>query len=122
MSVEEAVELGKRSIYHATFRDCASGGTVSVYHVTEAGWKKVGGDDVTELHFKYYPEPAKHPANASCSLAQCNPKLGALVWRLSQCHPWTTHHFPQTPHVPFPPEPNSAKQQAASTTQQQAAK
>ncbi|KAL6750876.1 nucleophile aminohydrolase [Haematococcus lacustris] len=65
MSVEEAVELGKRSIYHATFRDCASGGTVSVYHVTEAGWKKVGGDDVTELHFKYYPEPAKHPANAS---------------------------------------------------------
>ncbi len=29
MSVEEAGELGGRSIYHATFRDCASGGTVS---------------------------------------------------------------------------------------------
>jgi hypothetical protein len=27
--VEEAIELGRRSIYHATFRDCASGGTVS---------------------------------------------------------------------------------------------
>jgi 20S proteasome subunit beta 5 len=29
LSVEDAVELGRRAIYHATFRDCASGGTVS---------------------------------------------------------------------------------------------
>lgn len=29
MPVDEAVELGRRAIYHATFRDCASGGTVS---------------------------------------------------------------------------------------------
>lgn len=29
LPVEEAIELGRRSIYHATFRDCASGGTVS---------------------------------------------------------------------------------------------
>jgi 20S proteasome subunit beta 5 len=29
LSVEDAVELGRRSIYHATFRDAASGGTVS---------------------------------------------------------------------------------------------
>lgn len=29
LSVDEAVELGRRAIYHATFRDCASGGTVS---------------------------------------------------------------------------------------------
>lgn len=29
MPVEEAIELGRRAIYHATFRDCASGGTVS---------------------------------------------------------------------------------------------
>eukprot|EP00775_Hariotina_reticulata_P007099 gene7099-7312_t len=29
LSVDEAIELGRRSIYHATFRDCASGGTVS---------------------------------------------------------------------------------------------
>ena len=29
MSVEDAIELGKRSIYHATFRDAVSGGTVS---------------------------------------------------------------------------------------------
>lgn len=29
LSVQEAIELGLRSIYHATFRDAASGGTVS---------------------------------------------------------------------------------------------
>eukprot|EP01025_Chloroclados_australasicus_P005140 TRINITY_DN11464_c0_g1_i1.p2 TRINITY_DN11464_c0_g1~~TRINITY_DN11464_c0_g1_i1.p2 ORF type:complete len:249 (+),score=14.55 TRINITY_DN11464_c0_g1_i1:87-833(+) len=60
LGVEEAVELGRRSIYHATFRDTASGGTVSVYHVTKEGWKKVRGDDVGDLHFEYYPQPERH--------------------------------------------------------------
>ena len=32
LTVDEAVELGQRSIYHATFRDAASGGTVSGKH------------------------------------------------------------------------------------------
>ncbi|CAI5949295.1 unnamed protein product [Closterium sp. NIES-65] len=67
MSVEEAEELGRRAIYHATFRDSASGGTASVYHVGPEGWKKVSGDDVTELHYKYYPlkEEVKEEAEAS---------------------------------------------------------
>jgi 20S proteasome subunit beta 5 len=69
LSVDEAIELGQRSIYHATFRDAASGGTVSVYHVTEAGWTKVRGEDVGELHFKYYPEPETHPTNSIDPLA-----------------------------------------------------
>jgi 20S proteasome subunit beta 5 len=60
MSVEEAIELGRRAIYHATFRDTASGGTVSVYHVTNDGWKKVLGDDVGDLHFEYYPQAESH--------------------------------------------------------------
>ncbi|KAJ3694376.1 hypothetical protein LUZ60_009856 [Juncus effusus] len=58
MSVEEAHELARRAIYHATFRDGASGGVVSVYHVGPDGWKKLSGDDVTELHYKYYPVEA----------------------------------------------------------------
>ena len=60
MSVEEAVELGQRSIFHATFRDAVSGGTVSVYHVTEHGWTKVRGQDVGPLFYEYYPDPEKH--------------------------------------------------------------
>eukprot|EP00243_Klebsormidium_subtile_P004684 TRINITY_DN18835_c0_g1_i1.p1 TRINITY_DN18835_c0_g1~~TRINITY_DN18835_c0_g1_i1.p1 ORF type:complete len:290 (+),score=94.87 TRINITY_DN18835_c0_g1_i1:192-1061(+) len=57
MSREDAQELGRRAIYHATFRDAYSGGTVSVYHVGKDGWTKVSGDDVGELHYKYYPVP-----------------------------------------------------------------
>ncbi|XP_074566549.1 proteasome subunit beta type-5-B-like [Curcuma longa] len=55
MSVEEAAELARRAIYHATFHDGASGGVASVYHVGPRGWKKLSGDDVGELHYKYYP-------------------------------------------------------------------
>lgn len=61
---QEAIELGQRAIYHATFRDAASGGTASVYHVTANGWTKVRGDDVLDLHTKYYPKPELHPTNA----------------------------------------------------------
>jgi 20S proteasome subunit beta 5 len=32
---EEAQELGRRSIFHATHRDAASGGIIRVYHVSE---------------------------------------------------------------------------------------
>ncbi|VFQ93263.1 unnamed protein product [Cuscuta campestris] len=53
LSVEEAAELAKRAIYHATFRDGASGGVASVYHVGPNGWKKLSGDDVGELYYHY---------------------------------------------------------------------
>ncbi|XP_022846480.1 proteasome subunit beta type-5-A-like [Olea europaea var. sylvestris] len=59
MSVEEAAELARRAIYHATFRDGASGGVASVYHVGPNGWTKLSGDDVGELHYKYYPVEAE---------------------------------------------------------------
>jgi 20S proteasome subunit beta 5 len=57
MTVDEAVELARRAIYHATFRDGASGGVASVYYVGPQGFKKMSGDDVGELHYKYYPIP-----------------------------------------------------------------
>lgn len=57
LSLEEAVELGKRAIYHATHRDGASGGVCRVYHVHEKGWTRVEeGVDVSELHYKYAAE------------------------------------------------------------------
>eukprot|EP00418_Pyrodinium_bahamense_P004940 CAMPEP_0179012322 /NCGR_PEP_ID=MMETSP0796-20121207/1137_1 /TAXON_ID=73915 /ORGANISM="Pyrodinium bahamense, Strain pbaha01" /LENGTH=282 /DNA_ID=CAMNT_0020707763 /DNA_START=68 /DNA_END=916 /DNA_ORIENTATION=- len=57
LTVEEAVELGRRSIYHATHRDGASGGVVRVYHVHEKGWTKViAGEDVNKLHYMYAGE------------------------------------------------------------------
>jgi len=35
MSDEEAQELGRRAIFHATHRDAASGGVIRVYHVSQ---------------------------------------------------------------------------------------
>ena len=64
LNVEDAIELGQRAIYHATFRDAASGGCVSVYHVTENGWTKMRGEEVGDLHYKYYPKPEEHPTKS----------------------------------------------------------
>jgi len=53
LTVEEAYDLAKRAIYHATHRDAYSGGTVSLYHIRENGWIRVGGYDVFDLHYQY---------------------------------------------------------------------
>ena len=54
MDLKEAVELGRRAIYHATNRDTASGGYVRVYHVHKDGWtEKIGAEDVNKIHYKY---------------------------------------------------------------------
>lgn len=41
---------------------------VAVYHVTEKGWTKVRGEDVGELHYKYYKTPEDHPCNGNLQL------------------------------------------------------
>lgn len=56
MSVEDAKELATRSIYHATYRDAASGGFVNLYHMKETGWEHCAWADVKELHWKYHDE------------------------------------------------------------------
>jgi len=53
MNDQDAYELGRRAIYHATHRDAMSGGMVRVYHMKETGWVKISEEDVTELHYKY---------------------------------------------------------------------
>jgi len=61
MSVEEAIELGNRAIYHATHRDAGSGGVCNLYHMKETGWEFISQTDVTDLHYKYKAE--KEAAN-----------------------------------------------------------
>jgi 20S proteasome subunit beta 5 len=55
LTKEEAVELGKRAIWNATFRDAGSGGRVTVVHITEAGVEWVSRTDVVDLA-GYQPE------------------------------------------------------------------
>ncbi len=50
MTPEEAIDLGQRSIYHATHRDAASGGVINVYHVKKDGWVKISSDDMMIKH------------------------------------------------------------------------
>lgn len=51
MTVDEAVQLGRRAIYHAGHRDSMSGGVVRVYHVHENGWTRViEGEDINIIH------------------------------------------------------------------------
>lgn len=47
---DEAVELGKRAIYHATHRDAYSGGICNVYIFKPEGFKHVVHQDVKEMH------------------------------------------------------------------------
>jgi len=56
MSVEEAIDLGKRAIYHATHRDAASGGINNLYHMTKDGWKFIHAIDVNDMHYEYVEE------------------------------------------------------------------
>jgi len=53
MSVEDAQELGRRAIYHATHRDAYSGGQVNLYHMKETGWEKISATNVGPLHYDY---------------------------------------------------------------------
>lgn len=50
MSVEDAIALGQKSIYHATHRDAASGGVINVYHVKQDGWVKISSEDMMIQH------------------------------------------------------------------------
>lgn len=58
MSDEEAIDLGKRAIYHATHRDAYSGSINNVYIVKPTGWVKVYAGDVNDLHYKLADDKA----------------------------------------------------------------
>jgi len=53
---EEAYDLGRRAIYHATHRDAASGGVVRVYHMKPTGFEVISEQDCKELHYQYAEE------------------------------------------------------------------
>ena len=65
LTVEEAIDLGCRAIYHATHRDAYSGGINNLYHVKEDGWVKVHSIDVNELHYKFAAEKGLDGSGAS---------------------------------------------------------
>jgi 20S proteasome subunit beta 5 len=53
LSDAEAIELGARAIYHATYRDSFSGGINNLYLVKPEGWSRIHSIDVAELHDRF---------------------------------------------------------------------
>lgn len=53
---DEAIELGKRAIFHATHRDAYSGGVNNVYVVKQTGWTKVFSGDTYGNFIRYKEE------------------------------------------------------------------
>ncbi|KAI0086196.1 20S proteasome subunit [Irpex rosettiformis] len=49
---EEALELGRRSIYAAGYRDSYSGNSINLYHIQENGWKFIGNYDMSKMHYE----------------------------------------------------------------------
>jgi 20S proteasome subunit beta 5 len=56
MTTEEAIELGKRAIFHATHRDAYSGGIINVYHIFSTGWKKIFSQDCFSIYDNYFSD------------------------------------------------------------------
>ncbi|CCW60032.1 unnamed protein product [Phytomonas sp. EM1] len=54
LTLEEAFDLARQSIFYATYRDGASGGIVTVYHVHDKGWTQISRDDQTKLYDRYH--------------------------------------------------------------------
>merc|ERR1719284_1145180 len=61
LTFDEAVALGQRSIFAATYRDAYSGGTVRVYHIDKDGWKRISETDSMELYFKFKEAGGEQP-------------------------------------------------------------
>ena len=59
LTPEQAADLGRKAIFHATYRDGASGGFVSVYHIHPNGWTKISRDDQTDLYKHYMAHNAQ---------------------------------------------------------------
>lgn len=54
LTIPEAIELGKRAIFHATHRDAYSGGTINVFCITAEGWTQHYSGDMNELFYGQY--------------------------------------------------------------------
>jgi len=61
MTDEEAMKLARRAIFHATYRDIASGGYVSLVHITADEKTRYPPIDVSDLYAEYASEVGKVP-------------------------------------------------------------
>ncbi|KAH8298526.1 hypothetical protein KR044_009491 [Drosophila immigrans] len=68
---EEAYDLARRAIYHATSKDAYSGGIVRLYHINDKGWRNISNTDCNDLHDIFCGETS---SNDSRSELPCTSK------------------------------------------------
>ena len=66
LSLEDAMELGRRSIFAATHRDAYSGGIVRVYHIDADGWHRMSEIDSMELYAVQRDSNSQSPDSRAC--------------------------------------------------------
>lgn len=67
MTDQEAIDLGRKAIMHATYRDTGSGGNNNLFHVSADGWKQLDRKDVSDMYYEFMNEkkvPVHKPALA----------------------------------------------------------
>lgn len=68
IKVDDAINLAKRAIVAATYRDAGSGGYVTAYHISKDGWKKViDAEDVNKLHYQYMDAQGRDGTGDECN-------------------------------------------------------
>ncbi|EGF76856.1 hypothetical protein BATDEDRAFT_14510, partial [Batrachochytrium dendrobatidis JAM81] len=94
LSVNDAIDLARRSIYHATFRDAYSGGSVNVYHVQQDGWKFISNTDVMDLHYEVCSKCSICSARVVTNTVLIPSSMPInLVHHFFNCSTWTIHQF-----------------------------
>lgn len=61
MTDKEALDLGRKAIMHATFRDIGSGGTCNLFHITTDGKEYMGKMDVSQMYYDFMKEMSREP-------------------------------------------------------------
>jgi len=70
LTTQEAIELGKRAIYHATHRDAYSGGFINVFVISKDGAQQVFRGDMNELHYGQYAKEKEAEESKSAEKEQ----------------------------------------------------
>ncbi|EDW60250.1 proteasome subunit beta type-5 [Drosophila virilis] len=65
LTTDEAFDLARRAIYHATSKDAYSGGIVRLYHINDKGWKNICNTDCNDLHDQFCKESMKNGSNSN---------------------------------------------------------
>ncbi|GAA5873757.1 hypothetical protein JCM8547_005941 [Rhodosporidiobolus lusitaniae] len=81
LTEEEAIDVGKRSIFAAGHRDAFSGNTINIFHFPAAkgAWDFIGNFDVNELYYQGLGYGARTGAHGEAPQPEATPQVAAAA-------------------------------------------